>query len=91
MRNSTRKYLEIILEKLNIIKFQIIEGKLSVYSIPLTNIYFICKHQNWTWSIKKANGNADIILIRNTAKPIRKNANLCNFKALFYGHLNLRI
>ena len=36
MRDSTRKYLQRNLVKLNIIKFQNIEGKLYVYSTSLT-------------------------------------------------------
>ena len=36
MKDSTRKYLQRNLEKLNIIKFQNIEGKLYVYSTSLT-------------------------------------------------------
>ena len=46
MRDSTRKYLQRNLEKLNIIKFQNIEGKLYVYSTSLTTEQLVILYVN---------------------------------------------
>ena len=46
MRDSTRKYLQRNLEKLNIIKFQNIEGKLFVYSTSLTTEQLVILYVN---------------------------------------------
>ena len=46
MRDSTRKYLQRNLEKLNIINFQNIEGKLYVYSTSLTTEQLVILYVN---------------------------------------------
>ena len=46
MRDSTRKYLQRNLVKLNIIKFQNIEGKLYVYSTSLTTEQLVILYVN---------------------------------------------
>ena len=75
MRDSTRKYLQRNLKKLNIIKFQNIEGKLYVYSKSLTTEQLLALYVNVKTELeqlKKTDCNYDITLIRNTAKSIRK-------------------
>ena len=75
MRDSTRKYLQRYLEKLNIIKFQNIEGKFYVYSKSLPTEQLLVLYVNVKTELeqlKKTDRNDDITLIRNTAKSIQK-------------------
>ena len=75
MRDSTRKYLQRYLEKLNIIKFQNIEGKFYVYSKSLPTEQLLVLYVNIKTELeqlKKTDRNDDITLIRNTAKSIQK-------------------
>ena len=69
MRGSTRKYLQRNLEKLNIIKFQNIEGKLFIYSASLTTEQLVIRYEN---TKTETDGNDDITPIRNTMKSITK-------------------
>ena len=90
MRESTRKYLQRNLKKVNIIIFQNNEDKLYVHSTSLTTEQQVILYVNTKTELhqlKKANGNNAIIHIRNAAKSIRKD--ICNFKIL--GHLCLGI
>ena len=69
MRGSTRKYLQRNLEKLNIIKFQNVEGKLFTYSASLTTEQLVIRYEN---TKTETDGNDDITPIRNTMKSITK-------------------
>ena len=92
MRDSTIKYLQRNLKKVNFIIFKNIEGKLYVYWTSLTTKQLVILYVNNKTDLhqlKKTDGNNDITHLRNAAKPIRKN--IWNFKILFVGHLNLRI
>ena len=92
MRDFTRKYLQRNLKKLNIIKFQNIEGKLYVYSKSLTTEQLLALYVNVKTELEQL--KKQIVTTTLLSLEIQLNQyekKLCSFKTLFHGYLNLRI